>query len=630
MNRAQSKIQSIIVAISMVVMMLPLWQVNAHAELRTDTNAPVVTSIEALSQTVHPGHSFEITVYAKDETGIVLDETCVVILESKQGHLEHNALLEKVSDGVFRAVFNVDDSWVSETYSIQSVVLVDEYGVSNYGAIDDSSDAEFTVITDKTDITKPVVTKVETENGIYRPGDTIEIRFYAYDEDSGIDDTDPGEVYLSYDVKSDSAIYSNETAYPISKEADGIYKASIPVGEDWVSSKYRIWDFYIKDNCGNRSRFAEEMDQEAEYTVITDNADNVTPTVVNVTRTKDELRLGDTFQVIVNATDNVRIAENDPRNTVVIDSMIYDCWKESPLVKISDDTYSATFTVDDTWIKGEYCIWNVNLYDINGNGIMVSTMIEQDAEKYNLRGITVTDEPLPEEEEQETESDDPPTPSASPSPSPSESPAPSENPAPETSQENADIDNEEPEEPVEFEDVPEEKFYTEAVSYVAKQGYMEGTGNGQFSPNEKVTRGMIVQILYAQSGKPDVTTDSSFRDLKEDKWYTEAVNWATENELVSGYTDGTFKADAAISRQQMVAILYKYAQLSGYDTAVNGDLSNFEDANDVSSYAVDAMRWAVGHHLISGTGKGLEPKGTATRGQIAVILQAFDENVKKE
>ena len=106
------------------------------------------------------------------------------------------------------------------------------------------------------------------------------------------------------------------------------------------------------------------------------------------------------------------------------------------------------------------------------------------------------------------------------------------------------------------------------------------------------------------------------------------MNWATENELVSGYTDGTFKADTVITRQQMVAILYKYAQLNGYDTSVRGDLSDYADADEISSYAVDAMRWAVGNHLISGTGNGLDPKGTATRGQIAVIMQAFDENIK--
>ena len=326
---------------------------------------------------------------------------------------------------------------------------------------------------------------------------------------------------------------------------------------------------------------------------------------------------------------------------MVIDTPEYDFWKESPLVKTSDDTYIATFTVDDTWSKGEYCIWYVTLFDVNGNGALVTAMVQQDEERFNLGGIIVTDEPLPEEEEEDSEDSEEPShrpsvspspstvPSPSPSPSPSESPAPSESLAPTPSPADPDIEDEDvPEEPVVFVDVPEEKYYTEAVSYVAEQGYMEGTGDGQFSPNEKVTRGMIVQILYAQSGKPDVSAESSFRDLKEDKWYTDAVNWATENELVSGYTDGTFKADTVITRQQMVAILYKYAQLNGYDTSVRGVLSDYSDADEISSYAVDAMRWAVGNHLISGTGNGLDPKGTATRGQIAVIMQAFDENIK--
>ena len=649
MNRVHSKLWSIIIVTAMVLL-LPMWQLDASADLRTDTSAPVVTKIEAQSQTVRPGDSFEIMVYAEDETGIVLDDTCVVNLESQSAHIEHSAPLEEVSEGVFRAVFHVDDSWVSQVYKVRDVVLVDEYGVSNYGAIDDSSDAEFTVITEKTDITAPVVTKVETKYGTYKPGDVIEIRFYAFDEDSGIDDADSGEVYLYRDVKSESATYSTEVAYPITLETDGVYKASIPVGENWVSTQYRISSFDIKDNCGNKTRDAEE-DYEGSFTVVTENTDNIAPTVTDIVRTQDELRLGDTFQVIVSATDNVQIAENDSRNTVVIDSVEYECWHESPLVKASDDTYIATFTVDDTWIKGEYCIWNVSLYDVNGNSILVSTILSNDAEKYDLSGITVTDEPLPEEEDEPEETEEPspspsvsPTPSTAPSPSPSPSPtvspSPSETVAPEPTPDDTDIneddtpqDNTDPEEvvieePTVFVDVPEEKYYTSAVSYVAEQGYMKGTGDGQFSPNEKVTRGMIVHILYAQSGKPDVTASSSFRDLKEDKWYTDAVNWATENELVSGYTDGTFKADTVITRQQMVAILYKYAQLNGYDTTVRGDLSEFSDAEEISSYAVDAMRWAVGNHLISGTGKGLDPKGTATRGQIAVILQAFDENVK--
>ena len=185
----------------------------------------------------------------------------------------------------------------------------------------------------------------------------------------------------------------------------------------------------------------------------------------DVVRTQDELRLGDTFQVIVTATDNVQIAENDARNAVVIDTPEYDFWKESPLVKTSDDTYIATFTVDDTWSKGEYCIWYVTLFDVNGNGALVTAMVQQDEERFNLGGIIVTDESLPEEEEENPEdSEEPsprpsvsPSPSTVPSPSPSESPAPSESLAPTPSPADPDIEDEDvPEEPVVFVDVPEE------------------------------------------------------------------------------------------------------------------------------------------------------------------------------
>lgn len=127
---------------------------------------------------------------------------------------------------------------------------------------------------------------------------------------------------------------------------------------------------------------------------------------------------------------------------------------------------------------------------------------------------------------------------------------------------------------------------------------MTGTGDRMFSPDDAVTRGMIAQILYAAEGKPSGDSPAGFRDVPDGMWYSDAVNWCVSAGLAAGYT--------------------------GKDTSANGDLSRYPDAGEVRDYAVTAMKWAVGHRLITGTGKGLEPRGTATRAQVAVILQAFD------
>lgn len=168
------------------------------------------------------------------------------------------------------------------------------------------------------------------------------------------------------------------------------------------------------------------------------------------------------------------------------------------------------------------------------------------------------------------------------------------------------------------------------IDYVLNKGYMAGISENRFSPSGTVTRGTIAQILYAAEGKPAVTKDNQFRDVASNQWYAKAVNWAAEKKLVAGYGNGKFGPDDPVTRQQMVAIMYQYAKMKGYDTAASGDLNGFADRNQVSSWAQDPMKWAVGHTVISGTGRhGIEPNGTATRAQIAVILQAFDKNVRK-
>ena len=185
-------------------------------------------------------------------------------------------------------------------------------------------------------------------------------------------------------------------------------------------------------------------------------------------------------------------------------------------------------------------------------------------------------------------------------------------------------------ESITFSDVPPGKWFSEAVSYVAAKGYMAGVGNGSFAPNGTVTRATIVQILYAIEGKPAVSRSSRFRDVASGKWYSAAVTWASYCDVVAGYEDGTFRPDKPISRQELATILYSYTlKLRSIYSGQNGNIESFPDYKSVKNYAKDAMRWAVGNKLISGTKKGLEPTATATRAQIAVILKAYDMNLLK-
>lgn len=167
------------------------------------------------------------------------------------------------------------------------------------------------------------------------------------------------------------------------------------------------------------------------------------------------------------------------------------------------------------------------------------------------------------------------------------------------------------------------------IDYVLNKGYMAGVSSSSFNPNGTVTRATIAQILYAAEGKPSVSGKAKFTDVKNGKWYANAVNWAASKGLVSGYGNGIFKPDAPVTREQMVTIMYKYSEMKGYDLSTSADLSSYADQSKVSKYAVSSMKWAVNHKIISGTKNGIEPKGNATRAQIAVILQAYDNHVRK-
>ena len=175
-----------------------------------------------------------------------------------------------------------------------------------------------------------------------------------------------------------------------------------------------------------------------------------------------------------------------------------------------------------------------------------------------------------------------------------------------------------------FTDVASGSWYYDSVAYVYEQGLMGGTGEGRFSPDLTTSRAMIVTILYRLEGSPAVSGGASFADVTAGQWYSDGVAWASANGIVTGYSNGSFGPDDTITREQMAAILYRYARYKDYALSAQAALDGYADAAQVSAYAADAMKWAVGSGLITGTsGTTLSPAGSATRAQAAVILARF-------
>ena len=177
-----------------------------------------------------------------------------------------------------------------------------------------------------------------------------------------------------------------------------------------------------------------------------------------------------------------------------------------------------------------------------------------------------------------------------------------------------------------FTDVPNDAWYGEAVQYVYENGLMKGDGGGKFSPGSPTSRGMLVTILHRMEEEP-AASGAAFPDVPDGKWYTDAVAWAGANGIVTGYDNGSFGPEDPLTREQMAAILYRYAVYKGYDTEVPGDVSAFPNGDRVSAYAADAMNWAVGAGLLQGSDGLLLPGGGAIRAQTATILMRFCRKV---
>ena len=177
-----------------------------------------------------------------------------------------------------------------------------------------------------------------------------------------------------------------------------------------------------------------------------------------------------------------------------------------------------------------------------------------------------------------------------------------------------------------FSDVSRGQWFYDYVAWAYNTGLMEGVSAGRFAPNSTTTRAMVVTIIYRLAGSPGVSGTSDFTDVPADAWYADAVTWAAKRGIVEGMTATTFDPNDAVTREELAAMLYRYAKHKGYDTsaAENTNILSYNDAGSISEYAFEALQWACGEGIINGTGGGsLEPGGSATRAQLAAMLYRF-------
>lgn len=182
-----------------------------------------------------------------------------------------------------------------------------------------------------------------------------------------------------------------------------------------------------------------------------------------------------------------------------------------------------------------------------------------------------------------------------------------------------------------FTDVDVHDWFYDAVKYAYDNKLMDGTSSTSFAPATSTSRAMIVTILWRMEGSPVVNYAMGFGDVANGTWYTEAVRWAASEGIVTGYTDTVFGPDDTVTREQLAAVLYRYAQYKDYDMSAKGELNGFLDNAKVSGWAKDAMSWGVGADLMNGkNGSLLDPTGTATRAEVAQLLMNFAEAFEKK
>lgn len=179
-----------------------------------------------------------------------------------------------------------------------------------------------------------------------------------------------------------------------------------------------------------------------------------------------------------------------------------------------------------------------------------------------------------------------------------------------------------------FYDVRPGDWFYDAVIWAYENGIMDGMDIGWFQPDGTVSRAMAVTVLYRMEGQPAVSGSSGFTDVVSGSWYDDAVTWASKNGIVLGVTEDTYRPNDPVTREQLAAILFRYADYKGYDTSASADLTGYADYAEVSAYAVPALRWACGCGIIDGSAGKLDPRSGATRAQLATMLMRFDKAAK--
>ena len=179
-----------------------------------------------------------------------------------------------------------------------------------------------------------------------------------------------------------------------------------------------------------------------------------------------------------------------------------------------------------------------------------------------------------------------------------------------------------------YQDVEPGAWYIDAVDYVIEKGLMNGVSDTEFRPNAPLTRAMLAAILYRMEGEPAIRSGIPFSDVVQEDWYAMAVSWAESNGIVNGYENGEFRPNRNVSREEMAAMIQRFAVYKGQDASASADLSGYTDADQIGNWAKDAMAWANAAGLITGKGDArLDPKGNTTRAEAAAILMRFCENL---
>ena len=179
-----------------------------------------------------------------------------------------------------------------------------------------------------------------------------------------------------------------------------------------------------------------------------------------------------------------------------------------------------------------------------------------------------------------------------------------------------------------YRDVLADSWYEKSVSYVTQRNLFKGVSETDFAPESKMTRAMLVTVLFRLENPDNIETEYSFLDVDKSEWYADAIAWAAKYGVVSGISETEFAPNESITREQMAVIVYRYAALKGYNTQLKSNLSDFSDGEEISAYAIDALKWANGEEIIMGVSDtSISPKSTATRAQFAAILMRFCENI---